>query len=123
MTLLSYDAEVRKPDEFDAEAPKVEVSPDELKLARTLIDTLAVDDFDFSEFKDTYNDKLRELIEMKIKGQEVVAPPAEEAPQVINLMEALQKSVAEAKKAAKPPKLAAPSTAAKAAATRKRKQA
>ena len=109
MTLLSYDAEVRKAAEFDAEAPKVEVSADELELACTLIDTLAVDDFDFAQYKDTYNDKLRELIEMKIKGQEVVAPPVDEAPQVINLMEALQRSVAEAKKAAKPPKLAAPS--------------
>ena len=123
MTLLSYDAEVRKPSEFDAEAPKVEVSPDELKLARTLIETLAVDDFDFTQYKDTYNDRLRELIELKIKGQEVVAPPEEAAPQVINLMEALQKSLAEAKKAAKPPKLAATGTAAKVAAGRKRKQA
>jgi DNA end-binding protein Ku len=123
MTLLSYDAEVRKPSEFDAEAPKVEVSPEELKLARTLIETLAVDEFDFSQFKDKYNDRLRELIELKIKGQEVVAPPAEEAPQVINLMEALQKSLDEAKKASKPPKLAAGGTASKVAASRKRKQA
>jgi len=124
MTVLSYDTEVRKPSEFEGEAPKVEVAPEELKLARTLIETLAVDDFDFAQYKDKYADRLRELIELKVAGKEVAAQPEEAPPPVINLMEALQKSLDQAKKSAKPPKLAAPGTAAtKAAGARKRKQA
>jgi non-homologous end joining protein Ku len=53
-----------------------------------------------------------------MQGKEVVAPPAAEVPQVANLMEALQKSLAQAKKVggAKPPKLNAPSAPAASAA-------
>ena len=63
----------------------------------------------------------------KKQGKEVIAPPADEAPTVvINLMEALQQSVAAAKKAAtgaadRPPRLVAPGSAAKAKEQRKRK--
>jgi DNA end-binding protein Ku len=128
MTFLVFEAQVRKPTEFKDEAPKVEVSPQEMALAKTLTEALEVEDFDLSKYKDHYSEKLRELIEAKIAGKEVVAPPSEESPQVINLMEALQKSVEQAKKAAtpaaaaKPPKIAAPSTAAAGAKeTRKRK--
>ena len=66
---------------------------------------------------------MRQLIELKVAGKEVIAPPAEEPPQIGNLMEALQKSIEAARKTSKPPKLAAPGTAARTAATRKRKQA
>jgi DNA end-binding protein Ku len=128
MTFLVFDAQMRKPVEFKDEAPKLEISPQEMAMARTLTQAMAVDDFDLSTYKDTYADKLKELIEAKIAGKQVVAPPADEPPQVINLMEALQKSLDQAKgpakaaaAAGKPPKLAAPSTGAAAKEARKRK--
>jgi DNA end-binding protein Ku len=100
----------------------VDVSPDDLKLAKTVTDALAVDEFDLSTYKDNYVERLNKLIEAKVQGKEVVAPPEEPAPRIINLMEALQQSVAEAqKRATKPPKQVAPSPAAKAAQARKRK--
>jgi DNA end-binding protein Ku len=128
MAELSYAQELKNPADFAGEVPKVEVDPAEVKLAKTLTDAMAAKDFDITAFKDNYSDNLTALIEAKIQGKEVVAPPAEDVPQVINLMEALQRSVeatrktAAASKPSKPPKLAAPGTAEKQAATpRKRK--
>jgi DNA end-binding protein Ku len=76
---------------------------------------LAVDDFDLSAYTDDYTAKLMQLIEAKQKGEEIVTGVQTEAaaPQVSNLMEALQASLEQAKKAApakgKPGKLVAPS--------------
>ena len=127
MSQLAYDTEVKKPNEFTDEVPRVELAPDELKLAKTLVESLAnEDEFNLAEYEDKYTKNLTKLIEAKIAGQEVVAPPAEEAPRVINLMEALQRSLAEAKarktgSGGKPAKLVAPSTAGRAKQARKRK--
>jgi DNA end-binding protein Ku len=125
MSILAYGSELKKLDEFKDEAPRLDVSPDEMKLAKTLMDTLMVKDLDMTQYRDDYSEKLQQLIQAKIHGQKVVEQPAEEAPQVINLMEALQKSLAEAKKApvagAKPGKMVAAGTAGKAHAARKRK--
>ena len=126
MSELSYEGELKKPSEFRDEVTKVELSPDEIKLARTLTDAMA-SELDLSAYKDSYADNLAALIEAKINGKEVVAPPAEEPAQVINLMEALQRSVEATKSkaapaGAKPPKLVAPGAAGKKeAAARKRK--
>jgi len=127
MSELSYESELKKPSDFKDEVTKVDISPEEIKLARTLTDAMAAKEFDLSGYKDTYSDNLAALIDAKINGKQVVAPPAEEPAQVINLMEALQRSVDATKSKAtaangKPPKLVAPGTAAKKeAATRKRK--
>ncbi len=121
---ISYAAEVKNPSEFEADAPKVEVSPDELKLAKTLTDAMKVADFDLAEYKDDYTEKMTQLIQAKIEGKQIVAPPAgEEEPQVINLMDALKKSLEQAKKSAsaKPAKLAAPSVGTEAKPARRRK--
>jgi DNA end-binding protein Ku len=97
MTVLSYDDQITRPSAFDEEVPKTEVTNDELKLARTLIGVTTPKKFDFSSYKDTYTTKLTQLIEAKVAGKEIVAaPPKSEEPHVINLMEALQASVAKA---------------------------
>ena len=128
MSELMYDQELKKPSEFAGEVTKVEIAPEEVKLAKTLTDAMAAKEFDLSEYKDHYTDNLTALIEAKVQGKEVVAPPAEEAPQVINLMEALQRSVEAtrgkaAAAGAKPSKLVAPAGAGRqeAAGARKRK--
>jgi DNA end-binding protein Ku len=115
MSFLSYASEVKSLDEFRGEAPTIEVDPAELKLAKTLVDQLTVSEFDLSEYKDSYTENLTKLVQAKVKGEEIVSPPDEVAPQVANLMEALQKSVASASakaKGGKPPKRMAPSVAA-----------
>jgi DNA end-binding protein Ku len=96
MSILNYDHQVTKPSTFEEEAPKTEVSPDELKLAKTLIAVSTPKKFDFSAYKDVYTEKLTQLIEAKVAGKEIVAPPVQEEAQIINLMEALKASVAKA---------------------------
>lgn len=124
---LAYENEMKNPAEFEGEAPEVELPKQEVDLAKTLLAQLTDENFDLGRYRDEYEHKLEKLIEAKVAGEEIVAAPAEEeeAP-VINLMEALQKSLAEAKgkaaASARPPKQAAPSTAQKRkAASRKRK--
>jgi DNA end-binding protein Ku len=115
LEVLSYENQVTKPSAFHEEAPKTEIAPEELKLAKTLISASTAKKFDLGAYKDLYTEKLTQLVEAKIAGKEIVAPPAHEGPQVINLMEALKQSVAQVaptkKEAAgaKPPRKMAPS--------------
>jgi DNA end-binding protein Ku len=53
-------------------------------------------DFDYAAYKDEYVDKLTKLIQAKVEGQELVEVPNPEEPKILNLMEALKKSVAQA---------------------------
>jgi DNA end-binding protein Ku len=127
MTVLNLEPQVTKPSAFAEEAPKVEASPEEMKLAKTLIDASTAKKFDFAKYKDVYTEKLTRLIEAKVAGEEIVTPPAEQHAQVINLMDALRQSVeklkpAEPKAEVKPPRKMAPSTKGREAApTRKKK--
>jgi DNA end-binding protein Ku len=98
LTMLSYENQVRKPSAFHDDLADTGVTAEELRLAETLIEASSDDKFDFSKYEDTYTQKLTQLIEAKVEGKEVVAPPPEEETHVINLMDALRKSVAKAKK-------------------------
>ncbi len=98
MTMLNYESQIKAPGQFEEEVPDEKVSPAELGLVKTLIEASTVEKLDFSKYKDTYTDKLKELIEAKVEGKEIVSPPASEEKQVINLMEALKASVAAAQK-------------------------
>ena len=71
----------------------MEVTPEELQMARTLVQASTAD-FNLEKYTDLYTRKLEQLIEAKVAGQELVTPPATPGPQVINLMEALKQSVA-----------------------------
>jgi DNA end-binding protein Ku len=99
-SILSYDPQVTKPSTFEDEIPKLEGTPEELKLIKTLIDASTAKKFDYSRYKDTYTEKLTTLIEAKIQGKEIVAPPIHEQAQIINLMDALKQSVAKVQQAA-----------------------
>ena len=76
---------------------KPEVSKQELNMAQTLINSMDTP-FDPSKYKDEYQVRLRELIEMKISGKEVVAAEPGSVGKVIDLMDALKASVNKAKK-------------------------
>ena len=68
------------------------VKPDEIKLAKQVIGTFE-SELDLKEYRDEYKDGLMKIIEAKIAGEEVVAPVVEAPPKVVNLMEALRKSL------------------------------
>ena len=71
---------------------KPEPVAEELTLARTLINSMDKP-FHPEEYQDEYQVKLRELIEAKIAGKEIVAPKTEVTGNVINLMDALKASI------------------------------
>jgi len=97
MAMLNYDAEIRKPSEVKTEFTRAHTTPRKLKLAEELVGKWNEGRFDFSEYRDNYRNKIKQAIEAKEKGVEIEAPEEEET-EVINLMEALQQSVARAGK-------------------------
>lgn len=124
MTTLRYDDEVKKPESFADEVPKIQVTDEEIELAEQLIEAKSAKDFDFSKYKDLYTQRLTAVIQAKVEGKEISSPRAQEEPQVINLMDALRESVAKAQATSppsKPKKKLAPSKSARAPAKRKRK--
>jgi DNA end-binding protein Ku len=98
MLLLHHDEEVAKPATFEEDLAPVEVSPQERELARTLVEASTAKEFTPAQYKDVYTEKLTRLIEAKVAGQEIVAPPQEEQAPIINLMDALRQSVVRAQK-------------------------
>lgn len=88
-----------RPAEFEELEGKVDIRDAEVKMARQLVQQLSAD-FKPEEFKDEYREALEALVEKKVEGQEitVAAAPEEEPTKVVDLMEALKASVAEAKK-------------------------
>jgi DNA end-binding protein Ku len=94
-TLLWPD-EVREP-KFDFLDQDVTVRPQELQMAESYIAALS-GDFEPEQYTDNYREALEEVIEAKVAGREVKAPvEAPRSGQVVDLMEALRRSVAEAK--------------------------
>jgi DNA end-binding protein Ku len=85
--------EVRGPD-FGFLDEDIEVRPQELAMAGSLIETLA-GDFDPTQYSDAYREALQALIDAKVAGQEVVAPAEQPATSgtVVDLMAALRASV------------------------------
>ena len=83
-------------DEIEEAVEQAEVKAAELELARQVISSMAAE-FDPGELTSEYRSQLRELLEAKLEGREIAVPePVVEAP-VVDLMEALKRSVAEAK--------------------------
>lgn len=114
MSLLHYEDEIKKPEEFEDLAPAAKaVAPKELHLAEILIDAATVEDFDLGRYRDDYTGRVRKLIEAKAAGKELQPVREEEEPKVINLMDALRKSLETRGKKApgkKPPKKTAKRT-------------
>jgi DNA end-binding protein Ku len=78
----------------------VELTEREREMARQLIESLAVDKFDVDKYHDEYREQLLDLIERKAAGEEIVAPEPVEAPaKVLDLVSALEASLAKASSA------------------------
>lgn len=88
--VLFYQEEIQ---EMPKSQAKVEVvSKQELDMAKTLIESMTKT-FDISAYHDEYQEKLQKAIMTKINGNEIVAADNGKPDNIINLMEALQKSV------------------------------
>ncbi|MEU0060451.1 Ku protein, partial [Streptomyces sp. NPDC006334] len=88
--------EIRDPAELLP--PPVEVAEEEIEGALALMDTMAREDLEGEEFQDAYTDAVARLIEAKREDKPMPQAPEPEQPsQVLDLMAALQQSVAEAK--------------------------
>src|SRR5213594_577960 len=111
LTTMWFADEIRSAEDLalpeEGEHPKKEMD-----LALQLVDALA-DDWDPTEYHDTYRETLRAAIEQKVDGKEISVPTAAVPPKVTDLMEALRASLArkdELKKA--PSRTTAPEKAA-----------
>jgi len=123
MYTLHHAAEIRSMDTVEElNSVPSKVKPEEIRLARQVIETFDRP-IDLATYKDEYREGLQGIIDAKIAGREVVAPEVEAPPKVVNLMEALRKSLdrvsAEKKKTAS----AAPKAVTERAAAPKRKRA
>jgi DNA end-binding protein Ku len=107
MTLRTAD-EVRDAKDYFTDIKVEAPEPEMLELAERLIEQKS-GEFEPSEFRDRYQEAVIEMVKAKVKGQEPVLAKAPERGKVINLMDALKRSLEEAKPAAesKPRKAAA----------------
>ena len=120
MHTLHHAAEIRSVDQIDElSSVPAKVKPEEIKLARQVIETFERP-LDLATYKDEYREGLQRIIDAKIAGREVVSPTEEAPPKVVNLMDALRKSLDTVSAKKKAPAKAA---IAKAPAAAKRKRA
>jgi DNA end-binding protein Ku len=96
-TVLSFANQIKSPKAFEEEVPEEKVAPEEVKLARTLIDASTDQKFDLEKYQDEYSARVMKLIERRSAGKTVKSPRRDEEPAIINLMDALRQSVQEAK--------------------------
>jgi DNA end-binding protein Ku len=85
---------------FDFLDEDISIRPQELAMAESLIDSMA-GDFQPEVYTDNYREALQEVIDAKVEGREIVAPPEEEGapPAAVDLMAALRASVERARAA------------------------
>ena len=103
MSTLSYADEVVDPAEIDelSGLDEIDVSEREVRMAESLVESLSAT-FEPEKYRDEYREQVLELIDKKAAGEEFEAPVAEKAaPQVVDLMAALEASVKAAKEARK----------------------
>lgn len=93
MQQLRYADEVKK--QGDVPIPDATVTDAELNLAKQFISAMSKPKFEIEQYRDEYREKLRELLDKKVKGEAVDLTPAPApAAKVVDLMEALKASLA-----------------------------
>jgi DNA end-binding protein Ku len=93
MYTLHHDAEIRSIDQIEElSSLPAKVKPEEMKLAKQVIATFD-GELNLKDYKDEYKEGLRKIIDAKIAGEEIVAPEVQEPPKVVDLMEALRRSL------------------------------
>ncbi len=94
---MYYQDEIRQVDEFRTDTSGVKEK--ELEMAKMLISSLEAD-FEPQKYHDAFRANVQKMIEAKIEGKKVVATPEPHVAPVIDIMEALKKSLAEKRKPA-----------------------
>jgi DNA end-binding protein Ku len=112
MYTLHHAAEIRTIDQIDElREVRGKVNPAEMKLAKQVVESFE-GELNLADYKDEYQEGLRQIIEAKVAGEEIVAPEEEAPPKVVDLMEALRRSLDQVssgkKKTAKVEKKAGP---------------
>lgn len=87
--MLYYQEEIQEIPKLQA---KVELDENELMMAKTLISSMTKE-FDISAYHDEYQERLREAIQKKIEGQEIVDVDENRSDNVIDFMDALKKTI------------------------------
>jgi DNA end-binding protein Ku len=100
---LYYAEDIRAREEIDEAVAETEVEDAELEMARQLVASL-VGEFAPEEFVNEYRGELKAMLEAKLAGEEIVAPEQPAPAPVVDLMEALKESVAQAQKQKAPAK-------------------
>jgi DNA end-binding protein Ku len=93
---LRYPKELRTIKDVPEVNLQASINSEQLKLARSLLDNMTTS-LDAIDLEDKYNDALKELIEAKIRGREIVSAVAEEPRPAIDIMKALKQSIEQAK--------------------------
>ena len=97
MNTLHWPDEIRSTEGLKGLDGEVKINPKELEMAKALIESLA-DKFEPERYKDEYREAVMRVVQAKIDGEVIEAPPAPQAAKVMDLMEALRASVEAAKK-------------------------
>jgi DNA end-binding protein Ku len=98
ISVLNYDAAIRPAAAFDDDLGETEVSAQEVKLAKTLIDVTVAKHAELESYHNLYNERMEALIQAKVAGQEIATPPSDERRlPALNFMEALKASLAKKK--------------------------
>jgi len=92
---MYFQDEIRQVEEFRTDTDLVKEK--ELALAKMLISSLEAE-FEPQKYHDAYRENLQKMIEAKIEGKKVVETPSEHVAPVIDIMEALKRSLAEKRK-------------------------
>jgi DNA end-binding protein Ku len=100
---MYYEDEVRRTEEFRTDTTKV--TEREMNLAKMLVESLAAE-FEPGKYHDSYRTNLRQMIDAKVEGHKIVETPEPHIAPVIDIMDALKKSL----EARKPPKTATASS-------------
>ena len=97
MTVLRYASQVRLPSCLGEETDRPpQIGEEEWALAQALVEGHTHRQFDLGQYQDQYTVKLKQLIEAKVNGKELVAAPPSEPRLELSLLDALKASVAEA---------------------------
>jgi DNA end-binding protein Ku len=119
MYTLRSDAEIRKMSAIDElDQVPAELKPGEVKLAQQVIGSFE-SDLDMSAFEDNYQTQLRKVIDAKVAGEDVVVQEEEAPAKVVDLMEALRRSLESVSTGKKKPAKATLASGSRAAAAKK----
>ncbi|HEY2783820.1 MAG TPA: Ku protein [Fimbriiglobus sp.] len=83
VAILNYESQLKNPSTFADEVGDVSVPGEEVKLAKTLIETATVEEFDITDYQDEYAGKLLKFLESKGSKKTVSSRAADEGPAVI----------------------------------------